>query len=117
VQKSHALRLLKAWVQQGALARQGKGRGAHYLAKPAAPGGELPARLQLALRLAGERGRITRQEYEREAHASARTAKRDLGELVRSGHLRVEGAGRLTAYVPTAGGLEESGGGGQSGPR
>jgi Fic family protein len=43
---------------------------------------------------------MTRQEYEREAHVSARTAKRDLAELVSRGKLRADGSGKLTAYLP-----------------
>jgi predicted HTH transcriptional regulator len=57
----------------------------------------LPARLQVAVRIAAEAGRVTRAEY---AKVSQRTAKRDLAELVRVGVLRAEGKGKRQVYVP-----------------
>ena len=92
-----------AWERRGEIARQGSGRGTYYVAA----GGpepeqnaadELPARHQLALRLVAERGRITRQEYEKEAGISARTAKRSLNDLVSKGRLRSDGNGKTTSY-------------------
>ena len=99
--------MLVAWERRGEIARQGSGRGTYYVAA----GGpepeqnaadELPARHQLALRLVAERGRITRQEYEKEAGVSPRTAKRDLADLVRSGWLRCDRNGRNTGYIRAA---------------
>jgi predicted HTH transcriptional regulator len=62
----------------------------------------LPARLQVAVRIAAEAGRVTRAEYAKTAKVSQRTAKRDLAELVRGGRLRVEGEGKRRAYTPSS---------------
>jgi transcriptional regulator with GAF, ATPase, and Fis domain len=111
VKKTRAYSLLEAWERTGAIEARGDGRGTYYVtAGGAAPrpepapetGRQLPARQQLAVRLATERGRLSRQEYEKEAGVSARTAKRDLAELVERGKLTLDGAGRNAAYRPAS---------------
>jgi predicted HTH transcriptional regulator len=56
------------------------------------------ARLQVAVRIAAEAGRVTRAEYAKAAKISQPTVKRDLAELVRAGVLRAEGEGRRRVY-------------------
>ncbi len=128
LQRCQTNRLLKSWERRGKIVGQGSGRGVHYVSPGAGAaasadtrgeGGEgerqraleagvaaalapttAPVRLQVALRIAAEVGRVTRAEYAKTAKVSQRTAKRDLAELVRLGQLRAEGRGKRRVYLP-----------------
>jgi predicted HTH transcriptional regulator len=128
LQRSQSLRVLRSWEQQGKIVQQGRGRGVHYVLPGTgaeaivglrSDGGEVQrgrglgmagaqavqaratarARLQVALKIAVEAGRVTRAEYGKGAKVSQRTAKRDLAELVRIGLLRAEGQGKRRVYL------------------
>jgi DNA-binding NtrC family response regulator len=58
-----------------------------------------PLRLQVAVKIAAEAGRVTSAGYAKAAKVSQRTAKRDLAELVRLGVLRAEGEGKRRVYT------------------
>jgi DeoR/GlpR family transcriptional regulator of sugar metabolism len=56
-------------------------------------------RVQTALRIAGERGVVTRRDLTRECRVSGEIARQALGALERLGFLRRVGRGRSTLYV------------------
>lgn len=56
-------------------------------------------RREAALRLAGQRGAVTRRDLARECGVSREIARRELEMLARLGHPRRVGGGRSTRYV------------------
>jgi DNA-binding NtrC family response regulator len=63
-----------------------------------------PDRQALALRLAAERGAVTRRELAAAGDMSGERARQELQRLVQQGRLRRVGAGRSIHYVMTGGG-------------
>lgn len=99
-------RELARLVADGVLDVIGRGRGTLYAIGDRADGDhDLPPRVREGLRIVREKGRITRAEYAVSVGVSARTASRDLAELVERGLVdRDGGGGRAARYVAVEGG-------------